>query len=154
MLGRVEVVSNVVTAAGPVFATTGLVTGALLQFWVEEDEMLVDLTAKVTLANSVVEETDVTIFVASGTSAAADIAAGTNGLARITPAVAADENTVFARRVVRLAKGLHTASVRVKAPTGVVTVAGTSIPCELMAMRLSHMATLGHGVDSKVQLIQ
>jgi len=37
---------------------------------------------------------------------------------------------------------------------GVVTVRGTVVPCELVAFRNSHMATLGHGVDSKVQLAQ
>jgi hypothetical protein len=45
-------------------------------------------------------------------------------------------------------------ALRLKAPTGDVTVEGASIPAELVAHRLSHPATLGHGVDSKVQLVQ
>lgn len=159
MLGRVEVTTDQVSQAAPTFAAFNLVAqpfvnGAALQFWVEEDEMLVDLVAKVTYSNSVVEATDFTIFVASGSGAAADIASGANGLARHVAAVAGDENTVYAKRTVRLAKGRHTATVRLKAPSGVVTVQGASIPCELMAMRNSHIATLGHGVDSKFQLTQ
>lgn len=153
MLGSVERTTDFATGAGPTFAT-GAVPGTALQFWVEEEEMIIELVAKVTLSNSVVEPTDVTIFVAQNGAAAADVASGTNGLARVTPAVAADENTVIGRRTLRLPRGRHVAQVRVKAPTGVVTVQGASIPCELSALRLSHIATLGHGVDSKALLIQ
>lgn len=150
MLGRKEHTADAVLAAAPTdFATNQLAAGEMeLVFNVEEDEMLIDLIAKITLSNSVNEATDITIFV-DGT----DIASGANGLARITPE-ADDEHTVHAERTVRLDRGEHTAEVRIKAPTGAVTVQGASIPSELVARRHSHPATLGHGVDSKVQVIQ
>lgn len=158
MLGRVEVVVDRVSQAAPTFVAfngaQAFVNGASLQFWVEEDEMFVDLTAKITYSNTVVEGTDFTIFVSQNGVAAADIAVGANGLARHTAAIAADENTVIASRTVRLPKGRHVATIRAFAPTGVVTVQGASIPCELMAFRNSHIATLGHGVDSKFQFAQ
>ena len=132
-------------------AFTALPTGLLeLGFQVEEEEMLVDLDASVTYSNTVVEATDFTLFVDG-----ADIeTVGTNGIARHTAAVIADENMVLVGRTMRLAQGFHTLALRLKAPTGDVTVQGASIPAELTARRHSHPATLGHGVDSKVQLIQ
>jgi len=62
--------------------------------------------------------------------------------------------TLLARRIVRLPVGLHLAELRLKYTTGPVVVMGGVVPCELAVLRLSHNATLGHGVDSKVQRIQ
>jgi hypothetical protein len=151
MLGRKTYAADATLAAAPVdFTTNQLAAGELvLGFNVEESEMLIDLEAVLTFSNTVVERTDFTLFV-DGT----DVATGTNGLACFTPAVAADENTVYVSRTERLAQGYHTVEVRIKAPVGAVTVEGATIPAELVARRHSHPATLGHGVDSKVQLIQ
>ena len=153
MLGRVEVVTDVALNGGaaPTTFALGLVTGAQLKFWIEEAEMFVDLVGKVTYSDTVVERADFTIFV-DGVDIAN--AAVLNGLAAHTAAVAGDRNTVSFVRTVRLAQGAHMAQLRMKAPAGVVTVRGTAVPCELVAFRNSHMATLGHGVDSKVQLAQ
>jgi len=118
-------------------------------FSVEEEEMLIDLELSITFSNTVVEPTDFTLFVD-----ATDISAGVNGLYRLTPALANDENSVYFSTTRRLPQGFHTVEARVKAPTGVVTLQGASIPCEVVARRHSHPATLGHGVDSKVQLVQ
>lgn len=145
MLGRVELTSDVALVAPAAFTK---VTGAEMLFHVEEEEMLVDLYAKVTFSTSAVERADFTLFVDGAN------VAGANGLACLTPAVIADENTVVAARTVRLAKGSHSLDLRVKVAAGDLTVEGATIPCELVAERRSHPATLGHGVDSKVQLIQ
>jgi hypothetical protein len=123
--------------------------GLQTSFFVEEDEMLVRLTATLTFSNTVVERTDFTLLMDG-----ADLADGTNGLACMTPAVIGDENTLQLLWEGRLAAGEHTLAVQVKAPTGDVTLEGATIPCVLNARRHSHPATLGHGVDSKVQLIQ
>ena len=151
MLGRKTLTTDATLAAAPVdFATNQLAAGELtLGFTVEEQEMLVDLEMSITFSNTVVERTDFTIFV-DGT----DVAPGANGLACFTQAVAADENTIYNNYTVRVAQGFHTAEVRIKAPTGAVTVEGATIPAQLVVRRHSHPATLGHGVDSKVQLIQ
>ena len=158
MLGRVEFAVNAATGAAPTFVT-GTFTASQLQFWVEEAEMLVNLTAKVAFSNSVVERTDFTIFVDGldimTTVAFGGNAAFTNGIATATGAgVAGDINTIIAARTVRLPKGQHTMELRAKAVAGIVTVNAATIPCELTAMRNSHIGTLGHGVDSKFQLAQ
>lgn len=145
MLGRVELTTDVALAAPAAFTK---VTGAEMLFHVEEEEMLVDLYAKVTFSTSAVARADFTLFVDGAN------VGGANGLACLTPAAAADVNTVVAARTVRLAKGSHILDLRVKVAAGDLTVAGATIPCELVAERRSHPATLGHGVDSKVQLIQ
>ena len=112
--------------------------------------MLIDLECSLTYSNTVREATAFTLFVDG-----VDVeTVGTNGIVRHTAAVIADENTVLARRTVRLDQGFHTLALRMKAPTGDVTVEGGTIPAELVARRHSHPATLGHGVDSKVQLVQ
>jgi hypothetical protein len=133
MLGRVERTTDFTFGAAPTTFALGAVPGTRLQFWVEEQEM---------------------IFVDG-----ADVANGANGL--IAHALdAGDVNllqTSYASRIVRLAPGLHTMELRIKVPgagTGVPTVAGATIPCELIAMRNSHIGTLAHGVDSKALLIQ
>jgi len=146
MLGRVELTGDVAMVAPAAFT---LIAGAEMSFDVEEMEMLVDLYLKATFLTSAVSRADFTVFVDG-----LDAAAGANGMACLTPALAGDINTVSAQRTVRLAKGTHILQGRLKVAAGNVTVKGTTIPCELVARRHSHPATLGHGVDSKAQLIQ
>ena len=151
MLGRKTHSADAVLAAAPTdFATNQLSNGEMeLSFWIEEAEMLVDLAARLVYSNSVVERTDFTLFVDG-----VDIAPGANGLMSHTEAVADDENSVEVFRTVRLDQGQHTVELRIKAPTGAVTVEGGTTPAELTAMRHSHFGTLGHGVDAKTQLVQ
>jgi len=136
--------------AAPTTFALGLVAGLDLSFYVEEDNQLVELMAKVTYTNTVAERTDLTIFV----DGADVMAPATNGIAGLTPTNVGANTLVASRMVLGLSKGQHVAQVRMKAPTGVVTAMGTVIPAELYALRLSHNAVLGHGVDSKALLTQ
>jgi len=139
------------TLLNPAAFTAITAAGGALEvgFSVEEAEMLVDLKLALTYSNTVREATDFTLFVDG-----ADLSAGTNGFYRHTAAVIADQNSIYFDVTLRLAQGFHTVAAQLKAPTGDVTVQGASIPCTLTARRHSHPATLGHGVDSKTQLIQ
>jgi len=151
MLGRKTLTADA-TLAGPTdFDTTQLALGQLeLGFTVEEDEMLVDLEARLTYSNSVREATDFTFYVDGVASPDLPV----EGLVRHTAAVIADENTVYVKATLRLAKGYHTAEARTSAPSGAVTIEGASMLCEVTARRNSHIGTLGHGVDAKAQLVQ
>lgn len=151
MLGRKEQAADVTLTTPTDFATAQLANGELaLSFSVEEDEMLVDLELSLTYSHTTnADPSDFTIFV-DGT----DIAPGANGLVRHTPAAADDENTLYVSRTVRLARGLHIAELRAKTGSNNIVIEGATIPAALVARRSSHPATLGHGVDSKVQLIQ
>jgi hypothetical protein len=138
------------TFTPPLDATTG--EGLLeIGFQVEEEEMLVDLEMRITHWTATPVLVDFTLFV-DGT----DIeTVGTNGLARQLNAAAGagGMQTLTLSKTLRLAKGFHVADVRLISAE-VVNLAGATIPCELVARRHSHPATLGHGVDSKVQLVQ
>lgn len=151
MLGRKTLAANATLAAAPTdFDTNQLAAGELmLGFQVEEDEMLVDLEARLVYANSVAEATRFTFYVDG--LASVDLPAA--GLYLHTPA-AGVATTAYVRTTLRLDKGYHTVEVRGLAPTGAITIAGATMPSELVARRHSHPATLGHGVDSKAQLIQ
>lgn len=136
------------------FTLGQLAAGELtLGFNVEESEMLIDLELSITFSNDVAERTDFTLFV-DGTNLG-----GAAGLACLTP-VALAVNTLYFSTTVRLpgrspgVSGYHTVEVRAKAPAGTISIAGDVIPAVLVARRHSHPATLGHGVDSKAQLIQ
>jgi methionine-rich copper-binding protein CopC len=146
MLGTQTHAAN--TALPVSAAFQAMANGALeLGFQVEEEEMFVDLEMEITFSNAVGERTDFTFFVDNQ-----DIEqVGVNGIH-----VETDNNihSFQAKRTIRLPQGYHTVEWRVKAPTGVVTVQGGIVPCRIHARRHSHPATLGHGVDSKVQLVQ
>jgi len=152
MLGRKTLTADVATVAGPSdFDTNQLAAGQLeLGFTVEEDEMLVDLEARLVYDNSVAEATSFTFYIDGAASADLPVA----GLYIETPA-AGVTGTAYVRTTLRLDKGYHTVEARVTAATGVISYDGqTVMPSELVARRHSHPATLGHGVDSKVQLAQ
>lgn len=151
MLGQKTHAADVTLAAPTDFATNQLAAGELtLGFNVEESEMLVDLEMNITYSHTVnADPSDFTLFVDG-----ADVAAGANGLARHTPAAATDENTVYSSVTTRLAQGYHTVELRAQTATNNIVIEGGTIPASIVARRHSHPATLGHGVDSKVQLIQ
>ena len=155
MLARVERTTDLVLAAGAIAftdlaANKNPLAGMQLKFWVEEPEMLVDLSAKITFSDATgALLTAFTIYVDG-----VDIANGSNGLAAFTPTIAYVYTLSFGR-VVRLAKGEHTAELRAKTLGGsATTINGGTVPCELVVVRHSHVGTLGHGVESKTQLIQ
>jgi len=156
MLGLKRLEANFVYAAPPAAFTAPIDAGTgegLLElgFQVEEAEMLVDLEARITHWTATPVLTDFTFFVDG-----ADVeTVGTNGLARQLNAAAGagGMQTLVLSKTLRLAQGFHTVDLRVISAE-VVNLAGATIPCELVARRHSHPATLGHGVDSKVQLVQ
>ena len=91
--------------AAPTTFALGLVAGLDLSFYVEEDQQLVELVAKITYTNTVAERTDLTIFVDS-----ADVMApATNGVAGLTPTIVGANTLVASRIVVGLSKGQHVA---------------------------------------------
>src|SRR3990167_5145886 len=118
MLGRVELAADIPLVAPAAFT---LIPGLEMSFFVEEDEMLIDLYAKLAVSQTVVGRSDYTLFVDG-----VDIASGVNGLACITPAVGGDEETVILSRTVRLNQGDHVLSAHAKVAAGNITVeAGT-----------------------------
>jgi len=121
-----------------------------LGFQVEEEEMFVHLSARLTYSTPTPSATNFTFFVDG-----ADVeTVGTAGLAIHTADAAAALATVSLSKTIRLAKGFHVVDVRLLNAGEAPTLGGATIPCELEARRSSHPATLGHGVDSKGQLIQ
>lgn len=153
MLGRKVHSADVTLTAPTDFVTAQLALGQLLlNFVVEEAEMLVDLEARVPFSNSAAGSVTFTFFVDG--AASADIpAAGLWRQGVFTEAVAA-EFTAYPRTTIRLAKGAHKVELRASASAGNLTIEAGSIPAEIVARRSSHPATLGHGVDSKALLIQ
>ena len=156
MLGLKRLEADFTYAAAPAAFTAALdaVDGeGLLElgFQVEEAEMFVDLDIRMLLDMTVANDTlNITFFVDG-----VDVeTVGTVGLWQDAILLADIPETVQLTKTLRLDKGFHTLQMRVKAPTGDVTVEGASIPAQLVARRHSHPATLGHGVDSKVQLVQ
>jgi hypothetical protein len=122
MLGEAVIAADVVLTGIAAFdyATSGSLI-ASLKFWVEEEEMLIDLKTLLTMSHSVVDGiADVTMFM-DGT----DMAAGANGLVRHScPTVADQEHVLTLERTVRLAKGEHQLQLHMKAPAGNITVEG------------------------------
>lgn len=153
MLGRKVHSADVTLTAPTDFVTAQLALGQLTcGFQVEEQEMLVDLEARVPFSGSAAGLLSFTVFVDG--AAHADIPAA--GLYRhqvITEEVAA-ERTAYVRTTVRIAKGFHTAELRASASAGNIVIEAGSIPAEIVVRRHSHPATLGHGVESKAMLIQ
>ena len=151
MLGFKRQSVDVTLTAPTTFAIAQLAAGELTAgFTVEEVEMLVDFELDITYSHTTnADPSDFTIFVDG-----ADIAPGTNGLIRHTPSAATDENTVYKKVTLRIAQGFHTAEVRAKTAANNIIVEGATVPSTITVRRHSHPATLGHGVDSKVQLVQ
>jgi hypothetical protein len=147
MLGEAVIAADVVLTGIAAFdyATSGSLI-ASLKFWVEEEEMLIDLKTLLTMSHSVVDGiADVTMFM-DGT----DMAAGANGLVRHScPTVADQEHVLTLERTVRLAKGEHQLQLHMKAPAGNITVEGAGWNGWLTARRHSHPATLAQGVNAK-----
>lgn len=155
MLGLKRLEANFTYAAPPAAFTTPLdpVTGeALLQlgFQVEEQEMLIDLELRLTYSTPTPTPTNFTFFVDG-----ADVeTVGVAGLMLHTCDGAGALATIYLNKTVRLNQGFHTVELRALNAAEAPTIGGATIPAELVARRHSHPATLGHGVDSKVQLIQ
>jgi len=155
MLGLKRLEAAFTYAAAPAAFTAPLdaVTGeGLLElgFQVEEAEMLIDLEARLLVDVNVDDTVNFTFFVDG-----ADVETfGTAGLWSTPLLAASDPSSVYFSKTVRLPQGFHTCELRVLATPSLPVLAGGTIPCELTARRHSHPATLGHGVDSKVQLVQ
>jgi len=157
MLGLKRLEAPFTYAAAPAVFTAPLdaVTGeGLLElgFQVEEAEMFVDLDIRMLLDMTVANDTlNITFFVDG-----VDVETfGTAGLWQDSILLADVPETVQLTKTLRLDQGFHTVDVRMLvAGAGVPAILGSVIPAELSARRSSHPATLGHGVDSKVQLVQ
>ena len=151
MLGIKTLAADATLTAPTTFTANQLAAGELeLGFQVEEAEMLVDLELDITYSHTTnAAASDFTLYVDG-----ADVSAGANGLYRHTPGAATEENTLYKSVTVRLTQGFHTVELRAKTSANNIVLEGATIPCEIRARRHSHPATLGHGVDSKVQLAQ
>lgn len=154
MLGRKTHSADVLLTAPTDFDTAQLAAGQLaLGFQVEEQEMLIDLKARVPFSNSAAGLVTFTFYVDG--EAHADIPAAGLWAQQIVAAVSVDvELTATFETTIRLPKGYHTAEVRAAAAAGNLTIQAATIPAEIVARRHSHPATLGHGVESKAMLIQ
>lgn len=151
MLGRKTLAADHVYGAAPVAFTAATSVGGVglmeISCSVEETEMLVDLELRACVSQDVSSALDFTYFVDG-----ADVeTVGTNGLYRAV--IGTTAVSVYFNHTLRLAKGQHLIQLRLKSAQ-TPTIAGATIPAELTVRRHSHPATLGHGVDSKVQLIQ
>lgn len=156
MLGLKRLEADFTYAATPNAFTPVLDAGngeGLLElgFQVEEEEMFVHLSCRLLLDIGANDTVQLTFFVDG-----ADVeTVGTAGLLQKPLLTASDSETLVIEKTVRLAQGFHTVDMRMLTTgAGVPTIEGATIPAELEARRSSHPATLGHGVDSKVQLIQ
>lgn len=118
------------------------VTGAALKFSVEEENMLTDLQFIACVGSTA--GGDLTFkFQVDG----ADVT--TNPW--IATWAAAEKKYVSYKVTAFLSKGAHTLKLFAGAPTD-GTILGTTTDCRLIAQRFSADATLGQGVNSKVQL--
>ena len=148
MLGRKTVAVSVAYPGTPSLPATNQLAGGQLElsFFVEEDEMMVDLELRLTLTTTA-GDLDATFFVDG-----VNLGGGT-ATAMSRQQASGAEDYVSLRTTQRFDAGQHTVEARLAAAGG-VTLNGDVVPGELVARRQSHPATLGHGVDSKVQLIQ
>lgn len=156
MLGRKTLAADVTITAPTDFDTNQLAAGELLVgFFIEEDEMLLDLEARLIYSGSAVQTLQYTFYVdgAAHTNTDEIPAAGLYLDSTLTDATG-DPTTAYVRATIRLDRGYHTAEVRALASTGNITFEGATVPSDIVARRHSHPATLGHGVDSKNQLVQ
>lgn len=143
MLGSIILTADV-TATTAVFAT---VAGLAMSFRVEEEEMVVSLEFQGVVSNDNAAGRVDLDFNVDGTR----VSGATAGLMGY-PSVSSVLAPVHMVRVVRLSKGDHTLALQWKAAAGVNTLAATTFPAQLVVRRMSHPATLGQGVNSKVQL--
>lgn len=120
------------------------------RFFVEDEGgMFVDLICDVVLshgADTGVADLD---FLVDGSRLG-----GADGLVRHTPGVADAVQTVRVQRTLKLAKGQHSVALQVKTNTGTLTLQGAGWPIRIVAFRNPDAGTLGHGVESKAQLVQ
>ena len=153
MLGRVTVTTSEAAGAAPNIGTgANQLDGILeLSFFIEEDEMLVDLEFRGLVTNGSAALSNAT-FVVTTDGVTTNLGGGTGEGLWQTPA-SAGPHMIYMRTTQRLARGQHTVAVWFEQAAD-ITVDGDVIPAELVARRHSHPATLGHGVDSKAQLIQ
>lgn len=120
------------------------VPGVILDCAVEEDEMLVELSAKgVVLSGGAASSIDFQFVVDTVATTALPIS-------NLTIA-AATQGALSISQVVRLTKGRHKVKLQAKASTS-ATLKGTLYDARLVVRRDSADATLGQGVNSKVQL--
>lgn len=147
MLGEAVIAADVVLTGESSFDQPGGATLiASLRFWVEEEEMFVDLKTLLTVSHGTVNGLlDATYFMDG-----VDMAAGANGLVRKTMGTVADAEDVLSfERTVRLPQGEHRLELHMKAPAGNITVEGAGWNGWLTARRHSHPATLAQGVNAK-----
>ena len=154
MLGRKTLATDATLTAPTDFVTAQLAAGELeLGFQVEEDEMLIDLEAHLCYSASAAGLVTFTFFVDA--AANADLPAAGLWRTEVVASTVGVQAMAYPRATIRLNKGHHKLAVRASASAGNITVLGaTAIPSDVVARRHSHPATLGHGVDSKVQLAQ
>jgi len=118
-------------------------------FYVEEEEMLVELELDAVITHSADDGQADLDLVVDGTNLG-----GADGLLRKSISGAGGDDHVLLRRIIRLAKGQHLVGVEMKTPAGTATISGATWAAQLRAKRVSHNGTLGHGVDAKAQLVQ
>lgn len=153
MLGRKTLAADATLTAPTDFDTAQLTAGELeLAFSVEEDEMLVDLEARLVYSGSAVGTIAYTFYL-DGAAVTELPAAGLFLTSTLTDSVD-DPFTAYVRTTLALSRGQHVVEVRASASAGNITYEGATVPSEVVARRHSHPATLGHGVDSKAQLSQ
>lgn len=150
MLGEAVIdADQTLTGAGPAGAFTAIAQGTL-RFFVEEEEMLVDLKALITASYDQADSfSDFTLLVDG-----ADIAAGTDGLFRKSfPSTADQADQVALERTVRLDKGEHRLELaaRIAGAGHTLTVEGATWNGFLTARRHSHDATVAANQNSKSQ---
>ncbi len=149
MLGEAIIDSDVtLTGAGPAAALTAL--GPSIRFYVEEEEMFVDLKGFFTASYDQADEvTDFTMLVDD-----VDIAAGAAGLFRKSwPSTASDPDLIAFERTVRLAKGEHKLQLAamIAGAGHTLTIEGATWAGYVTARRHSHPATAAANANSKVQ---
>lgn len=157
MLGRKTLSADTTLTAPTDFTTAQLAAGELLiGFNIEEDEMLLDLEARLIYSGSAVQSAIQFTFFVDGVAHTNTAEIPTEGLylANTLTDATGDAYTAYVRATISLPRGYHTAEVRASANTGNLTFEASTVPCDIVARRHSHPATLGHGVDSKVQLVQ
>lgn len=153
MLGRKTLSADATLTAPTDFDTAQLTSGELeLGFNVEEDDMLVDLEARLVYSGSAVGTIAFTFYV-DGAAVTELPAAGLFLTSTLTDSTD-DPFTAYVRTTLVLDKGYRTVEVRASASAGNITYEGATVPSEVVARRHSHPGTLGHGVDSKAQLAQ
>ncbi|HUV47958.1 MAG TPA: hypothetical protein VMX11_03175 [Actinomycetes bacterium] len=150
MLGEAILDEAAAIPAAGTFAA-GAIAGATkplrARFFVEEEEMLVDLkllgTGTCATPSAML---DLTFFVDG-----VDQALLADGICRLSSPSVAQPFQVALERTVRLPKGEHLLEVRAKTTAGIFTMNGDVWPAFLTARRHSHPATSAANANAKVQ---